>query len=497
MEFDSIFQIQQAAYLDGALEPYQCRMDILLKFEKVFKKYSQDLCSALVLDLHKSQRQSELSEIEPVIHELNYFKKNLKFLMKPQKVKQSLIFKNTTSQLIPRPIGPSLIISPFNYPVNLAFVPLIGAFAAGCPVTLKGSPQTPNILKVFELIAREFPDKLFCFFMDHTQLLPRPFSCVFFTGSIPVAKIIQAQCAQYLNRCVLELGGVNPVFLGKCNKKQASYQISLGKFFNAGQTCIAPNFICVTPDTESVVNDIIKIVEQKFKTNEHICKIISKEKYAYLEDVVKTRKIIYQHSFLDKENLIYPITLIEVDKTDELLTQELFGNVLPIVKFKSLNDQIQWYRETFYVPNLQCRPLAAYLFTDMKQEKEYFMRNISAGALSINQVLLYQISQLPFGGVGQSGIGNYHGIETFKVFSHYQPLLWVQKHKMFGLGYAINSFVANSTLPPMRKNPEFFMKIGLNLPGLSFMHNVKIISLVFLVLWALGTTAGLIYLLVK
>src|SRR5690554_316592 len=363
-----------------------------------------------------------------VLSELNFHIKKLKKMMKPQKVKTPLFLFPAKSYIYKEPYGNVLIISPWNYPFLLSINPLIGTISAGNTVIIKPSEFSVHTSNLLEKIIKESFDEIYITVIlgeakETNLLLNEKFDYIFFTGSPKVGKIVMEKASKQLTPITLELGGKSPAVITKdANLKLSAKRLAFGKTINAGQTCIAPDYLLIE---ESLVDDFIN--EYKNNINEfynndplnniNYPKIINNDHFERLIDLIKHENIIYGGNYNKDNNKLEPTLVLINNKEIKLMQEEIFGPILPIITFKEIE-------EVYNYINNKAKPLAAYIFSNNKKTQKSFIENISAGGIVINDTIMHFANNyLPFGGVGNSGIGKYHGIESFKTFSHNKSIL--------------------------------------------------------------------------
>ena len=402
------------------------------------EKYKSKILEALYKDLGKSEFESYTTEVGYVLNSIRYAIKNLKRWAKPKKVKTPIYLFPSKSYIMSEPYGTVLIIGPYNYPFQLLIEPLIGAIAAGNCIVLKPSENVPNVSRVItEMISAIF-NKNYIRAIEggvetNTSLINGKFDYMFFTGSVSVGKIVMESAAKNLVPVTLELGGKSPVIVDEsADIKIAARRIIWGKTLNAGQTCVAPDYLLVH---ESVKEEFIKELKQSIQEfyGEDVLKskdfgrIVNKRHFSRLKNILEneSKNIIYGGRTSESDKFIEP-TLIEISTWDSpSMSEELFGPILPIITYNNLDEAINNIKR---LP----KPLALYLFTTNKSVEEKVLRKISSGGACINDTITHLINpKLPFGGIGNSGIGAYHGEYSFNTFSHKRSV--VSKSNKFNL----------------------------------------------------------------
>ena len=404
------------------------RINSLKKLLKEIKASENEIELALYKDLGKSKGESYLTEINFVYTEINIALKNIKKWTKRKAVKSSLINFPSSDYIVPEPYGLTLHISPWNYPFQLSIAPLIGAVAAGNTVVLKPSEYSKNTSLLLEKILSNVFDPGHVVVVNggvdiSTKLLEFKWDYIFFTGSIGVGKIIAKAAANNLTPTTLELGGKNPCIVDETASIEISAKrIVWGKFTNCGQTCIAPDFIVVNKKIKNKFIDalkkqIVKIYGNNVVDNDEYGRIISDKHMNYLVSLLEKENIIHGGKFNFDDKFFEP-TLVEINNLEsKVMEDEIFGPILPIIDyddFKEVHDIIKKYSH----------PLALYIFTKKKEFGRKFLESYPFGGGAINDTVMHIANdRLPFGGVGQSGMGKYHGESTFNTFSHFKPYL--------------------------------------------------------------------------
>ena len=395
--------------------------------------YKYELREALKNDLNKPYLETDLTEIYPVIKEIKYISKNLGSWMKNQKVNTPLALIGASSWIKHEPKGVCLIIAPWNFPVNLLFVPLVSAIAAGNTVILKPSEMTPHSSEVMKKIIDEVfkPDEVVLIqggIEVSQELLKLPFNHIFFTGSPMVGKIVMKAAAEHLTSVTLELGGKSPSIVdASANLKDVVHKTVFGKFLNAGQTCIAPDYILVH---ESIKDDFISLFKEtvaKFysknpEQSQSYCKIINQKHHTRLISHLDEAKKLGATIELggkgnEKANYLSPTLISNVLKEASLLREEIFGPILPVLTFKTVDEVLN-------IINNKEKPLALYIFSKNKRFIKQIINNTRAGATCINHNLIHFLNNnLPFGGINNSGLGKSHGKFGFEAFSNKRSVM--------------------------------------------------------------------------
>ena len=414
----------------GITKPYAFRKEQLQKLKNAILQHEPQLYNALYADLKKSPEESWVTELGMVIAELNFIKNYLRRWMEAEKVATNLLNLPSSSKIIREPLGVVLIIGPWNYPFQLLINPLLGAIAAGNCVVLKPSefaPATSAVMK--KLIEENFSSEYIHYAEgDGTVVVPQmmndfSFDHVFYTGSTAVGKIIYKMAAEKLVPVTLELGGKSPcVVESDANIAVAARRISLTKFSNAGQMCVAPDYVLVHESKKdeliaAIKSSIIQFFSDNPEENYNYGKIINGKQFDRIVTYLNQGEIIYGGR-KDREKLfIEPTVLTGVAPSSPVMNDEIFGPVLPIISFNSSDEAKE-------IINRHPNPLAFYLFTSSKQKEKEWMDSVSFGGGCINNASWHLTNHhLPFGGRGFSGTGNYHGKYSFETFSHCKAVM--------------------------------------------------------------------------
>ena len=421
---DNIYTSQRIYFDEGHTMSFEFRLAQLKKLKNIIKANEEAIMESIRLDLGKPEFEGYTSEIGIIYEELNGAIKNLKDWMKAKKVPTPIYLSLGKSLIYSHPKGVVLIISPWNYPFQLLISPLIGAIAAGNCAILRPSSQSQNTQIIIKRIIQENFDENYIAVIDGPHSLTdsliekHRLDHIFFTGSVDVGKKIAQMAADKLTPITLELGGKSPVIVHEdANLDNAAKNITWAKFFNMGQTCIAPDYLLVH---ENVKSDLIKKIQNymkkfyKGKNNvyNNLGKIINEKRFDILIDYLNQGNIIEGGNF-NRENLFIEPTLIDgITMEDNIMKEEIFGPVLPILTYENIAEVVDTIRINRY-------PLALYLFTKDEEIKEYILNKIEFGGGCINQTLSHIINpNLPFGGIGYSGMGRYHLKYSFDAFSY-------------------------------------------------------------------------------
>ncbi len=425
-------QLQQLQnfFASGATRDYAFRRQQLEKLKACLLKYENELYEALYKDLRKSPEESWVTETGFVIAELNHTLRNLKKWIKPQKVRTNLFNFPSRSFIYKEPLGLVLIIGPWNYPLQLLLAPLIGAMAAGNCIVLKPSEWAPATAALIRKMMNEnFPEDYILYVEGKgEEVVPElmnsaRFDHVFYTGGIEVGKIIYGMAAKQLTPVTLELGGKTPcVVEADANIRVAAKRIAVTKFSNAGQMCVAPDYVLVHRSVkESFVNALVKSIEQFYseesKHSYNYGKIINDRQFNRLKEYLSHGRIIYGGQYDEASHHLEPTLLEEVPLDSVVMGEEIFGPVLPIISFES-------FEEAKAIINLNPEPLAFYVFTGSDAKEKRWLEEIPFGGGCVNNASWHLTNyHLPFGGRGNSGIGSYHGAYSFDLFSHQKSIM--------------------------------------------------------------------------
>ncbi|RMA58628.1 aldehyde dehydrogenase [Ulvibacter antarcticus] len=404
------------------------RIANLKKLKQLLKDNEDALYDAIYKDFGKSRFETYLSELILTYQEINTFIKHLKQWSRRESVPTNLANFPSRSYIIPEPLGSVLVIGAWNYPYYLSLVPAISALAAGNTVILKPSELPNESASVMAKIINEnFPKSYFHVLEggveQTTELLKHKFDKIFFTGSSQVGKIIYKAAAEHLTPVTLELGGKSPtIVLADCNIKMTAKRIVWAKYLNAGQTCVAPDYILVE---KSIENEFLSEVKKEITENypmrndisDNYLRIINDKNFDRLKSLLDTDKIFLGGETNAKNRFISPTVLKDVTFSDKVMEEEIFGPILPVISFTDLDVAIRQIKQ-------MSKPLSFYVFTKNKKKINKLFKEVSFGGGAVNDAIMHLTNgELPFGGVGLSGMGNYHGEAGFKSFSHYKSVL--------------------------------------------------------------------------
>ena len=406
------------------------RIESLKLLKSTIKKYENDILEALRLDLGKHEFEAYLNEVGFVYGSIDDAIKNIKTWTKVKKVKNDSAQFPGKSYIYKCHYGSVLIIGPYNYPFQLLIEPLVGAIAGGNTVVLKPSEYTANVEKVIiEMIKDTFNEEYIAVvsgdYQVNSALLDLEFDYIFFTGSVNVGKIVMEKASKNLIPVTLELGGKSPVIVdNSANLKISAKRIMWGKLINAGQTCVAPDYVLAHEDIyDDLVKEFIKVIKEFYgediKNNKDFGRIVNEKHMNRLNDILEAdkEKIVFGGEVDFENRFISPTILKNVDLNDKVMSEELFGPILPVIKYKNMED-IKHYISKHK------NPLALYVFSENKAFSEEVITRFSFGGGCVNDTISHVASNyLPFGGIGSSGMGSYHGKSSFDTFTHSKSIV--------------------------------------------------------------------------
>lgn len=416
------FANQRAFFATHQTKDIAFRLKQLRKLKQVILNNEKKIQEALWEDLHKSPEEAYLTEINIVVSEINNHIKHLKDWARPKKVSTPLQLQPSSSKIIYEPLGITLVVAPWNYPFQLLINPLVGAISAGCCSILKPSPDTPKIAKLMEaMIAENFESNYITVVQGdretNTSLFAQPFDIMFFTGSAKVGKVVMKAASEHLSQVILELGGKSPCIVdADADIDIVAKRIAWGKLINAGQTCIAPDYLLAHQSIKDellkkIAENITSMYGENIKESRFYPRIVNDRAFERLSGLLKEGKI-HTGGKLDAKERFFPPTIIDDVTPDfQIMQEEIFGPILPVMTFVDIDEAIDYI-------NKNEKPLALYYFGKTKYAEEVLSKTTSGGSC-VNDVLMHITNHnLPFGGVGNSGMGSYHGKESFFAFSH-------------------------------------------------------------------------------
>lgn len=442
----SVFDLQQQHKFNLRKTDAKTRIAKLKKLKQALEHAEEEIYVALERDLRKSRFETAVTELFFTYAEIDHAIKKLTSWMKPKSVSKTISNFFAGNKIYYEPKGICLIIAPWNYPVQLIMSPLISAIAAGNCAILKPSELSSNTAAIInKIISKTFDKKeIACFEGDaevSTALLKMPFDHIFFTGSTAIGKVVMAAAAKNLTSVTLELGGKSPAIIdNSADLKKAAEKIAWGKLVNAGQTCIAPDYVLIDEKLETEFVEHYKAAAQKmFFKNGDINKavfgrIINQKQFKRLSELIKSAekngaKLEWGGETDEQSLTINPTMLTSVQADNAIMQEEIFGPILPIVNYQTLQDAIDFV-------NSKEKPLALYIFSDSAKNQEKIINETSSGGTCVNDVLVHISNpNLPFGGVNNSGIGSCHGFFGFKSFSHERAVVFQSKFGMTKMIY--------------------------------------------------------------
>jgi aldehyde dehydrogenase (NAD+) len=427
-QIHSVLERQRTFFKSQETKSVAIRKKALKALREIITSHEDEICDAVYADFNKPKFETLATETQLVLAELNYAIHNIEIWCKPKRVSSSLVNFPTSDYIYSEPYGNTLIISPWNYPILLAFSPLIGAIAAGNTAVIKPSELTPNSSAVIAKLIKMAFDEVYVTVIEggvavSEQLLKEKWDYIFFTGSNRVGKIVYQNAAKQLTPVTLELSGKSPCIVDEsANIKLAAKRIIWGKFVNAGQTCIAPDYILAHHTIKQQFiyeckKTVTKFYGDEIAISKDFARIATTNHYERLKKMLEGEKILFGGSTNDETLYIEPTLIDQPDLDSKVMENEIFGPILPIIGYQDFEDIDR------YVTHYE-KPLALYIFSKRKKFQDQLIHSYSFGGGAINDTLI-QISnkKLPFGGVGASGIGSYHGKHSFDIFSHKKSIV--------------------------------------------------------------------------
>jgi aldehyde dehydrogenase (NAD+) len=428
MDFAPLIMRQRAYFQTGATRPLAFRRSQLQKLRIAIETREKSFLEALHADLHKSEQEAYGAEIGLSLSELRYALRYLPSWMKPQRRQTPLLAWPARGFIQPEPYGIALIIGPWNYPFQLLISPLVGAMAAGNCIVLKPSELAPETTAVMpQLISAMFPEEYIAIVQGNCDvakaLLREKFDTIFFTGSTKIGRVVMSAAAQQLTPVTLELGGKCPCLVcADAPLDIAARRIVWGKFMNAGQTCVAPDFILVDHRIRDRFLVMLKQAIREFYGDDphqspDYGRIINQENFERLTSFLNTGQIIHGGQNDPSDLYLAPTILVGVPNDAPVMQEEIFGPILPVLEFNTLEEALNLLRD-------RRTPLALYLFTKDRATQEHVLATTRSGGVCLNDTVMHMIGkQLPFGGLGDSGLGAYHGQASFNCFTHWRSVM--------------------------------------------------------------------------
>ena len=426
-KIESLVAGQRAYFRSGETLDIAYRLKMLQRLRDAIKMYEAELYEALHKDLNKSYEEAFMTEISIVLGEIDNFLKNLARWAAPSKKSTPLKLFPSRSAVITEPLGVALIIAPWNYPVQLMLNPLVGAIAAGCTAVLKPSPYTPNVAKVLERVVTSAFDEEYVAVVQgdrtvNAALLNQRYDIIFFTGSPDLGRVVMRSAAEHLTPVVLELGGKSPVVVDRsANVRVAAKRIAWGKTLNAGQTCIAPDYLLIHRDIkEQFVEEYQRALKELHGSDasksKHYVRIVSDRAFERVSSYLADGVVRVGGRVDASTRYIEPTLLDNVSVDSAVMREEIFGPILPMVTIGSVDEAIDFICD-------REKPLALYVFAD-KSVAHRVVKHTSSGGCCVNDVIMHIANEnMPFGGVGNSGMGRYHGRDSLYAFSHRRAMI--------------------------------------------------------------------------
>lgn len=423
----SLLSAHRGYFATNETKELNFRIEQLKRFKKTIRQYEDQISDALWTDLHKSKEEAYLTEISIVLQEIDNHIRHLKQWAKPRRVPTPVHLLPSSSKIIYEPLGVALIMAPWNYPFQLLMNSLVGAISGGCCAVLKPSPYTPTVATIMEKMIHETFDEKYISVAQggrevNRVLLEQRFDVIFFTGSPDLGKIVMKAASVYLTPVVLELGGKSPCIVdASADIDVAAKRIAWGKMINAGQTCIAPDYLFVHSSVkQKLLTKISENIAHWFGDNpqesKYFPRIVNANAMNRLQKLMKDGTIIFGGKVIENEKYIAPTIIDNVQPGFPIMQEEIFGPVLPVMTFNQIQTVIDYV-------NSHEKPLAFYYFGKNKQANDVLARTSSGGGC-VNDTLLHITNHhLPFGGVGNSGLGKYHGHDSFKAFSNARAIV--------------------------------------------------------------------------
>ena len=416
---------QESYFRSGATLDVRTRKANLVAFEKAVLKWEKPLCEALWKDLHKSYEESYIAEVSILLGEIRTHIRNVGKWTRPQRRPTPMKLFPSRSKIISEPLGTALIISPWNYPVQLLLTPLVGVISSGCTAVLKPSPYVPEVSDVIEKMIRDtFPEEYVAVVQGdrdvNKALLEQRWDMIFFTGSPSFGRAVMAAAAKNLTPVVLELGGKSPCIIDKdADIEVAAKRVAWGKSLNAGQTCIAPDYLMLH---KNIKDKFLSELEKAFgellgddpQKSEHFVRIVNDAAFERLKGYLADGEVVFGGKTDKDERYVSPTVLDHVSPDSPVMQEEIFGPIFPVQTFSSLDEVIRFV-------SMREKPLALYYFGS---QGDKVLKHTTSGGSCINDVIMHIANEnVPFGGVGMSGMGSYHHKRTFDVFTHYRSVI--------------------------------------------------------------------------
>ncbi|XP_014644970.1 PREDICTED: aldehyde dehydrogenase, dimeric NADP-preferring [Ceratotherium simum simum] len=427
-KISEVVQRARAAFNSGKTRPLQFRVQQLEALRRMIKEREKDIAGALTADLHKNEWNAYYEEVVYVLEEIEYMIKKLPEWAADQPVEKTPQTQLDESYIHWEPLGVVLVIGTWNYPFNLTIQPMVGAIAAGNAVVIKPSELSENMATLLATIIPQYLDKdLYAVInggvSETTEVLKERFDHILYTGSTGVGKIVMMAAAKHLTPVTLELGGKSPCYVDKdCDLDLACRRIAWGKFMNCGQTCVAPDYILCDPSIQNQIVEKLKKSLKEFygedaKKSRDYGRMINSRHFQRVMGLMEGQKVVYGGTGDAATRYIAPTILTDVDPQSQVMQEEIFGPIMPIVCVRGLEEAIHFI-------NQREKPLALYVFSLNDKVIKKMIAETSSGGVTANDVVVhFTLHSLPYGGVGNSGMGSYHGKKSFETFSHRRSCL--------------------------------------------------------------------------
>jgi len=424
----NIIREQKEFFLTHQTQNIEFRIKKLKLLKNVIQNNLEIINDAVYKDLKKSKAETYITEVGYCLDSINYILKNLHKWIKTKKVRGSKLFPFSKGYIIYEPLGTVLIIGSWNYPFNLNIIPLIGAIAAGnCSIIKPSEISSHTSQVIYDIISKNFSSNFIYVALGDEkkaqEILNEKLDYIFFTGSKQTGQKVMSQAVKYITPLTLELGGKNPCIINDFNNiSKISRRIIWGKFLNAGQTCIAPDYLLVKKGLKKqLINSFKEILKEFYgensETSSDYSRIVNKKHFDRLKKYLENANILYGGRTNEKNLFIEPTIIDQPKDTDPISNEEIFGPILPICEYEDIDDLI-------LLLNKKPKPLSLYIFSNDKIIQNKIMNNTSSGNVCINDsVIQFSAKELPFGGVGESGFGQYHGKASFEIFSNQKSVL--------------------------------------------------------------------------
>lgn len=445
MIISKLVEKQRSFFRAGNTFPIAYRLQALDSLKRAILQHESELKNALYADLGKSAAEAYMCEIGLTLAEIGYVRKRLRRWSRNKRVLTSLANFHAKSFTVQEPYGVVLVMSPWNYPVLLTLEPLVGALAAGNCCVLKPSAYSPETSRVMsQLISEIFPEEYVAVVQggrqENQDLLEQKFDYIFFTGGVNVGKTVMTKAAAHLTPVTLELGGKSPCIVDKtANLQLAARRIVFGKYLNCGQTCVAPDYILIdesvkAPFVQAVKQEIVAMYGENALDNPAYGKIINRKHFDRIVGLIPDEKVVFGGQHRAETLQIAPTVLDNVTPDDAVMQEEIFGPIMPILSIKSMDEAYNFVKN-------RPQPLALYIFTNDKKTERRFVREVPFGGGCVNDTIIHLASSnMGFGGVGNSGMGSYHGRKSFDTFSHEKSI--VKKYQWIDLPIRYQPYTA-------------------------------------------------------